>query len=409
MQVEYLPRLLDEELARWVSEFPAVSIVGPRASGKTTSASRMAASVSRLDQPAVANVFRADPDVALAARAEPALLDEWQNVPEVLGAVKRAVDMDGRPGRYLLTGSVSAVYETAAWPGTGRVLQLPMYGLSVRERTANVADRPTIRDIALGAVRLPSERPDLGGYVDLALQSGFPEAARIADQGLRRRWLDSYLDQLVARDIEGRDPQRLRRYLQAWALNSAGTPDDTTIHNAAGVDRRTHLAYQQLLANLFVVDLVPAWSNSRLKRMVLAPKRYMIDPGLMAAAGRFGRADLFADADILGRTIDTFVTAEIRAHLAVEPGSPTLAHLRTPGGRQKVDLMVEYDGGRVVAIEVKATSAPTRNDARHLAWLRDLLGDRFAAGVVFHTGPETITLGPGIAAVPICGLWGSRR
>lgn len=87
---------------------PAVLLIGPRATGKTTSARRRAASVVRLDRPGEAAAFSADPDAALSGMAEPVLLDEWQAVPSVLGAVKRAVDDDPRPGRFLLTGSVRA-------------------------------------------------------------------------------------------------------------------------------------------------------------------------------------------------------------------------------------------------------------------------------------------------------------
>jgi hypothetical protein len=215
---------------------------------------------------------------------------------------------------------------------------------------------------------------------------------------------------MVSRDIdrlgERRDANRLRRYLQAWALNSAGVVDDVTIYRAVGLDRRTHVAYEQLLVNMFVGELVPAWSTNRLKRLVRSPKRYVVDPALMAAAARVGRSDVLDDAGLLGRLIDTFVASEIRSHAAVEPSRPQLLHLRTDAGRQEVDLLVEYDGGQMFAVEVKASSVPTLKDGRHLVWLRDQLGDRFAGGVVFHTGPEILELGDRIKAIPICALWG---
>lgn len=85
---------------------------------------RLAASVVRLDQPSMGNVFRFDPDAALGERDEPVLLDEWQDVPEVLGAVKRSVDIEPRPGRFVLTGSVSGEIEAASWPGTGRLTRV---------------------------------------------------------------------------------------------------------------------------------------------------------------------------------------------------------------------------------------------------------------------------------------------
>jgi uncharacterized protein len=193
--------------------------------------------------------------------------------------------------------------------------------------------------------------------------------------------------------------------LQAWALNSAGVAEDVTIYRSLGLDRRTHVAYEQLLVNMFVGELVPAWSTNRLKRLVRAPKRFVVDSALMTAAARVGRSDVLDDADLVGRLIDTFVASEIRSHAASEPTRPQTFHLRTDGGRQEIDLLLEYDGGKVFAIEIKASSVPSRRDARHLAWLRDQIGDRFLGGVVFHTGPEIIGLGEQIMALPICALW----
>ena len=408
--MEYLDRLIDGELARRMSSFAAVMVVGPRACGKTTSAARLASSLVRLDQPATANVFRADPDAALAGRAEPVLLDEWQDVAEVLGAVKRSVDADSHAGRFVLTGSVSGQLDAVSWPGTGRLVRLEMFGLTMRERQGRVGGRPSVKELLRGEVRLPTDRPNLVDYVDLALVGGFPEVVRLADAADRRVWLDSYVDQLVTRDVGrvsgGRDPERLRRYLQAWALNSAGLADDVTIYGAVGIDRRTHVAYEQVLRNTYSVDLVPAWTSNRLKRLVLSPKRYVVDPALMAAAARIGRSDIVDNADLLGRLIDTFVVAELRSHLAVESVRPTLSHIRTGGGRNEVDLVIEYDGGRVFGIEIKATSVPRPRDARHLFWLAEALGDQFAGGVVFHTGPEMLELGPRVLALPLCSLWG---
>src|SRR5919108_3149100 len=172
----YRPRMVDDLLAELLDELPAVMITGPRATGKTTTAQRHAASVVHLDRPAEAAAFRADPDAAPAEYQEPVLLDEWQEVPTVLGAIKRAVDDNPRPGRFLLTGSVRADLEATTWPGTGRLVRVPMYGMAVREQEGRLEGRPFLDRLASGELpTLPSERPDLRGYVRLALTGGFPE------------------------------------------------------------------------------------------------------------------------------------------------------------------------------------------------------------------------------------------
>ncbi len=93
----YVPRIADGRLASLLAGLPVVMVTGPRAAGKTTSARRIANDILRLDDPAVATAVAANPDAALRRAQEPVLLDEWQEVPEILGAVKRAVDDDPRP------------------------------------------------------------------------------------------------------------------------------------------------------------------------------------------------------------------------------------------------------------------------------------------------------------------------
>jgi predicted AAA+ superfamily ATPase len=142
-----------------------------------------------------------------------------------------------------------------------------------------------------------------------------------------------------------------------------------------------------------------------LKRLVRAPKRYLTDPGLFAGALRLDAATVVRDGDLLGRLLDTFVTAQLRAELTIAESRGRLHHLRTEEGRHEIDLLVELGGGSVVGIEVKATSAPDHGEAKHLLWLRDRLGARFVGGVVLHTGPHVYELDERLWAAPIATLW----
>jgi predicted AAA+ superfamily ATPase len=202
----------------------------------------------------------------------------------------------------------------------------------------------------------------------------------------------------------------MARYFEVLALNSAGIVADSTLYEAAGLDRKTALAYERLLTNLFVFEVVPAWLTNRLSRLVKTPKRYLTDPSLVGAALRVDEASVMRDGDLMGRVLDTFVAAQLRPEMETSARRPRVFHLRDKNGRHEIDLLAELGGDRVVAVEVKASASPGGRDAAHLEWLRDRLGDRFLAGVVLHTGPRTFPLSDRIAAVPIAALWsaGSR-
>ena len=406
----YLERLVDPWIAEVLSSAPAVMITGARASGKTTTARRHAASVVSLDNEREAFPFEADPDAALRDRPEPVLLDEWQACPGVLGAVKRAVDAERRAGRFILTGSVRSDADPALWPGTGRLIRIAMHPLTVREQLST-PPRPFLGALlATEPLTLPSDPPDLRGYAEIALRGGFPEPATELVGRVRAGWLDSYLDQLLTHEREagrhGGDPERLAEFFQAYALNSAGIVNDTTLYQAAGLDRRTSLAYTKLLRDLGVVAELPAWSSNRLKRLARQPKRYVADTGLWGSAIGADLRVVMSDGNLLGRLIDTFVTNQLRAEIVVDPMLPRLYHLRDRDGRHEVDLVADLGARGVVGIEIKAHSAPTPAHARHLVWLRNQLGDRFKAGAVLHTGPAQFRLDDRIEAIPICALWG---
>ena len=291
---------------------------------------------------------------------------------------------------------------------------MSMYPVAERELHDRLDDQPSFfQRIALSGVDdlvLPPEVPNVDGYVELALRGGFPEIV-YRERTARQRgiWLTSYIEDLITRDAQtvdvGKDPAKLRRYLDVVALNNAGMPTDAMVYRAADVNAKTAAGYDQLLQNLYVLDIVPAWATNRINRLVRVGKRYIVDTGLAAAAARLSALDVLRDNDLVGRYFDAFATAQFRPEVALMHPRPALHHLRLEAGRREVDLVVELGSGQVLGFEFKAGAAPNTDDAKHLFWLRDQLGNDFAGGAVIHTGPSIYELGNRVYAVPLCAVW----
>lgn len=407
----YVRRYVDSALDEVFPELPAVMLTGPRACGKTTTAARRARSIVRLDDEQRAQAFAAAPDALLEAQEPPVLIDEWQEVPSSLAAIKRAIDTGSGGGRFLITGSVRARRTESVWPGTGRVVPFRMHSLARGEIEGSVT-APGFVERLFGAQDLvPStltSAPTVVDYVEYAVRGGFPEAIDLSERA-RDSWYPGYVDQLVHRDVAAladvRSPDRLAALLQAAALSTAGTPQSKTLTEAAGIDGRTVNTYLDLLDDLRIIERVPAWSTNRLKRLVRTPKLYVADTGLATSLLRADRDTILSSGDLLGRVIDTFVTAQILPLVALSHPRVDAFHLRDTNGAHEVDLLLEGPGGAVVGIEIKAANVVKPQAARHLEWLRESLGGSFTRGIVFHTGDSVYPLGDRIWAMPIASIW----
>lgn len=392
---DYLARHLDDALATTLTSAPIVLLDGPRGAGKTTSAQRLAKSVVML--PRDRGQLHANPEAYLAALEPPVLIDEWQLAgTDLLWTVKRLVDDDPRPGRFLLTGSVEPATYGPTYPLTARAVQLVMRPMTLAELTGGGHQPPFLQPALQGLppVATAGEPPtfDMGWL----LRSGFPVTRTMPDSGL---FLDAYAGLVSQRaGDEGRDSSRLLRTMRILATLESQAVPEQRIWEASDINKVTWKAYDDILQRTHLSTPSAAFESNRLKRLTSYPKRYLADTALALSLADVTVEDLHAAPSVACHYLESFVLQQLRPQVDLVGG--VLSHLRTGGGTREVDAIVEV-GNHVLGIEVKRGPRPTTTDARHLIWLRDELGDRFTQGYVVHTGGDTYPLADRVWAVPL--------
>lgn len=415
----YTGRIVDDELNELLVGLPAISLEGPKGVGKTATARRRAATTLALDDANQVQLLVADP-ARLDTSPTPVLVDEWQRHPPVWDLVRRSVDRDASPGRFLLTGSATPT-NAPTHSGAGRLVQLRMRPMSLAERAV---ERPTVSLRSL----LTITAPDIGGdtavtladYAEEIVRSGFPGIRQLPARACRAQ-LDGYLSRIVEREFPElghavRRPATLRAWLRAYAAATSTTAAYNAILDAATPGetdkpaKTTTIGYRDLLTQLWLLEPVPGWLPTRsvFARLAQAPKHHLADPALAARLLGTNAAALLAGCEparaavfkgpLLGALFESLVTLSVRVY--AQAAEATVHHLRTRNGDHEIDLIVERDDGRVVAMEVKLSPSVDEADVKHLRWLRERLGDHLLDSVVITTGRHAYRRADGIAVVP---------
>lgn len=405
-------------LGRLVEEEPVIALHGPRSVGKSTVLWKLAEShhvgVIDLDDVETREALAANPRMVTMGEV-PLCIDEYQRVPEILDAIKARLNRDGtRPGLAVITGSTrqDALPRTAQ-ALTGRLHSLTIWPLSQGEM-AGVAEEflPAIREDAEGVVaaQQPSDE-SRDGYAERVCAGGLPLALGRSETA-RARWFDDYVRQSVDRDAQElgqvRQRQALAELLGYVAAQTGQLMNVSKAADAVGVDRKTAEAYLRLLEDLFLTSRLPAWGTELRSRVSARPKMHLVDSGLAARLLRQTPAKLIdfepTAMATFGRLLETFVVGELRKQASWLDEPVALGHWRTSDGAE-VDLVVEFDDGDVVAIEVAGNERATGPVFSGLAQLRDALGARFRAGVVLTTGSRSYTHADRLHVMPIDRIW----
>ena len=421
--MDYIRRVVDTELDELLPGVAAIALEGPKAVGKTATAVKRARTITSLDDRGQLDIAAADPR-RLVQGQPPILIDEWQRLPESWDVVRRAVDSDRTPGRFLLTGSATPA-DGPAHSGAGRIVTVRMRPMTLPERGVS---RPTVslkRLLAGEASEIVGSTDfRLDDYVTEILASGFPGLRGLGGRTLRAE-LDGYLARIIERDFAMmgrpvRNPAALRRWMTAYAAATASTASYETIRDAATSGegekpaRTTVAPYNDILQRLWVVEPLPAWLPTRnpINRLAAPPKHHLADPALAARVlgvaagallgGRQAGQAVPREGTLLASLFESLATLSVRVF--AQAAEARVSHFRTKGGEREVDLIVEADDQRILALEVKLARTVDDRDTRHLRWLRTHLRDDLVDAVVITTGDAAYRRADGIAVVPLALL-----
>jgi predicted AAA+ superfamily ATPase len=405
------PRRARESVAAALADTRVVVLNGARQVGKSTLATLVTPAGSQvryLDDLATRSAAAADP-AAFVRHDGLLVIDEVQRVPDLLLAIKHEVDVDPRPGRFLLTGS-ARLFALRDIPDLlpGRVETIELWPLSQGEidRTGDgFVDAVFTHGTALKVPESDLRRED---YLERALRGGYPEAVRRRDLGRRARFFESYVSDLINRDVrqvsEIERPADLRRLLNLLAASMASLAVPAAFANQLQLPASTVKRYLDLLELLFVTRRIPAWSTNLTTRAVATPKLVVVDTGLAAhLAGQSLKRARHPTAPV-GPVIENFVIGELARQLSWADEPVRLYHYRDRD-QYEVDAILERASGEVVAVEVKAAETVRSEDFRGIQRLARRLGDQLLAGIVLYAGPRTLPFGDRLRALPISALW----
>ncbi len=328
-------------------------------------------------------------------------IDEIQRVPDLLLAIKDAVDRDLTPGRFLLTGSANVLTVRKVKDAlTGRMETIPLRPLAQSEiqgTAANFVDAL----FAAAPPRVAGATVGRGAFVEIVAAGGYPEA-RLRTRHRRARWFASYLDTTLGRDLrdisEARKLDEVPRLLRLLASQAANVLSYRGLAAKLDLSHDTVREYLGLLQTIFLVRLLPAWRPGIGAREAHAPKAYLIDSGLLAYLLGADERRIAEDDQVTGKVLENFVVTEVLKHADWAETDASAYHYRRRD--EEIDLVLESRAGEIVAIEIKAAASVGRKDVRAMERLRDSSGERFRAGVVLCTSAQTIPLGARLWAVP---------
>lgn len=387
-----------------------VILSGSRQCGKTTTSKAMTdrQSVYRtLDDYTLLQAAQNDPQGFIKLSKGTMIIDEVQRVPELITAIKKAVDENTRYGQYLITGSVN-------------IQTLP----TVRESLAGRVKKIRLRPLTQGEILKKSPKflqrlkkqnfinnnsYDKEKISEMIFKGGFPEPMQMKSAQMRKSWYKDYIETIIEYDLHNisniRRQDSLKELIKIIASFSSKFIDKSKITASLGIANQTLDSYLGVLENTYLVDKLSPWLKTDCERVNKQSKYFMTDTGFMASLLNWKADDMLLNADKSGKIFETFVYNELIAQIELKDDEYELYHYRDRE-RREIDFIIQDENNNIYGIEVKAGSSVTKDRFKHLTWFKNNLAkNKNFSGIVLYTGEQVVPFGNNLLAVPMNNLW----
>jgi uncharacterized protein len=395
-------RKIESTIVEMLKYFRVVAINGPRQSGKTTLQKKIAKDKEiayySFDVKDTFKIAKDDPNnfIEYISKDKNVAIDEVQMIPEIIPAIKIAVDEKNRKGMFLITGSSdlfknSKIKESLA----GRMASFNLYPLSYSEinnKDINIIDKFFSDDFNRIDVDESITKEDL---VSAVVNGGYPEVYELPPKA-KQAWFEFYIKSRITSDIatiENVDLEKiihLDSLLKVLASQVASLVNYTNIANAIGLADKTVKKYIKLLEALYIIELVPAYSNNRLKRVVKSPKVHFIDSGLASyLLSASVESLMLGKNEHLGNLVETFVYSELIKHASSSEERVEIYHYRDQQ-KKEVDFVIESHSGDIVALEIKSGSNLKKEHFKGLVALANTIKNKSFKGIILYSGDKIL-------------------